>query len=286
MASFLDAATSLRELSIYGCNMEVPADALAIAAALQRNTNIQGLKLTFLDEEILIPVLDSLASEQSTSKLQSLGLTMCSVHQRERKSLRSAILSLLPLHSLLRSLELSHSDNLSHYGFETSLDFAGLFTAVERSPLESLTIECLRSRESCMALFASIPKMQLRTLRFDLYPDYLYNIQDVKGGIIDAVKRNASLRSVIARRDILEDWFDEEDEDELIPYCERNEFLAQWIETPAAVTKAAWPVALCVAQMTGANTVFSILQVLAPSIGPFAGEQCRKRRRPDFYVPS
>jgi hypothetical protein len=50
MASFLDNATSVTTLDIYDCGMEAPGGALAIAAALQRNTNIQRLELCHLDE--------------------------------------------------------------------------------------------------------------------------------------------------------------------------------------------------------------------------------------------
>jgi hypothetical protein len=111
MASFIDNATSVTELILYGCGLEAPADALA--AALERNTNIQRLELLSLDEMILIPLLNSLASEQS--KLQALSLTMCIVHQRERETFHAAILSLLQPHSLLRSLELNdfnpHTDS-------------------------------------------------------------------------------------------------------------------------------------------------------------------------------
>jgi hypothetical protein len=50
----------------------------------------------------------------------------------------------------------------------------------------------------------------------------------------------------------------------LISYSLRNQFLAEWIENPAAVPNAAWLEALDVAQTTGPDTVFHILQALAP----------------------
>jgi hypothetical protein len=72
----------------------------------------------------------------------------------------------------------------------------------------------------------------------------------------------------------------------LISYFARNEFLSQWIENPTVVSKAAWPLALDVAQTTGPGTVFRIMRALAPLLGPFEGEQCRKHRGPDFNLPS
>jgi hypothetical protein len=252
MASFLDTATSVTELNLYVCRVQGPADALAIAAALQRNKNIQRLELRSLDEMLLIPLLNSLASEQSN--LQSLSLTNCSV----RESFRAAISGILHPHSLLRHLELDFLP-----GFEAAEDFSPLFAAVETSPLESFKIKTLRSFES-WALIASIPKMQLRTLEvgvgLDLDPDLWY----MKRDLIGAVKGNATLRTVVARADDSDDWLDNDDRMKLISYSTRNEFLAQWSDNPAVVSDAAWLEALLVARTTGPGTVFHILRTLAP----------------------
>jgi hypothetical protein len=259
MASFLDNATSVTELRLLRCDAEAPADALAIAAALQRNTNIQRLLLARVDERLVIPVLNSLTSGQSS--LQSLVVDTCAVHQRERESFRSAIFSIFQPQSKLCSLELSHAIDLANSGFETAEDFARLFTAVELSPLESFKIGDLVSRVSCMALIASIPKMQLRTLEVRVFP----NLQYMKRDIIEAVKRNASLRTVEITRLVYEgDWLDYNDRMKLIFYSIRNEFL--WCGNPTLVPNAAWPVALVVAQATGPGTVFHILRTLAPSL--------------------
>jgi hypothetical protein len=138
------------------------------------------------------------------------------------------------------------------------------------------------SRESCLALIASIPTMQVENLEFSIYSGF----QHVKAGIVQAVKRNGSLRNVYANKEYCLDWLDDGDSGKLISFTERNKLLVQWTENSTVVPKAAWSEYLVVAQTTGPNTVFSILRALAPSLGPFEGEQCRKRRRPDFYVPS
>jgi hypothetical protein len=92
------------------------------------------------------------------------------------------------------------------------------------------------------------------------------------------VKGNASLCQVVARSN----WLDDDDQKKLICFSARNQVLAQWIDNPNVVSKAAWPEYLAVAQETGQDTVFCILQVLTPCLG----EQRRKCRCPDFYVPS
>jgi hypothetical protein len=273
MVPFLDNATSVRELKLSGCDMETPADALVIAAVFQRNTTVQRLKLEWINEVLMIPLLNSLASEQSKSKLRSLRLLFCAVLQPRLESFRVAMLGILQPDSLLRCLDLSYSG-----GFETAEDFARLFTAVELSPLESFNIRKLPdSEDSCIELIASIPKMQLTTLEVDLDRDLPY----LKRDFIRAVKRNASLRTVVARVGGRDDWLNCDDRQKLVSYSRRNEFLARWSAKPTVVPKAAWPEALDVARTTGPGTVFHILRALASALWTSEGEPCRKRRRSD-----
>jgi hypothetical protein len=58
------------------------------------------------------------------------------------------------------------------------------------------------------------------------------------------------------------DVFEDDARIKLTSYSVRNELLAEWIENPNAVRRAAWPEYLYVAQTTGADTVFPILQAL------------------------
>jgi hypothetical protein len=361
LAAFLDSATSVTAvLELVCCEMDAPGGAFAIAAALQRNTNIQELMLAG-DIMYTIPILNSLASNtsirvfmpcinslpvslavkkvlvsnttmqrfvfkadtldievdifepiaqgliqsksvtavdfdhcefdnqevallfsgtlESKSNLQVLCLDDCSVHVAGQEKFRAAIFSHLQPHSLLRTLELvwSRNFNLSNSGFETCQEFNRLLTAVESSPLECFSIGKIVSRECCLALIASIPKMQLETLGFDLNP----GLQDLKGVIMQAIKRNTSLRTVVAKVGYSEDWLGKDDRKKLNSYSLRNKSLAQWIENPTLVPKAAWSEALDIAQMTGPDTIFRILLALAPSLGPFEGEKCQKRRRSD-----
>jgi hypothetical protein len=104
--------------------------------------------------------------------------------------------------------------------------------------------------------------MQVGTLEFSVHHDLQY----MKTHLIGAIKRNASLRTVVFKRDFLEDWLDYNERMKLISYSIRNEFLLLWSATPAMLPYAAWPEALAVAQTTGPNTVFRILQLLAPAL--------------------
>jgi Ran GTPase-activating protein (RanGAP) involved in mRNA processing and transport len=208
---------------------------------------------------------------ESRSDLQSLALVNCLVSKNGRKSFRTAIINLLQHHSSLRNLELKSNfrwSPLSAYGFRKSRDLNRLLTAVETSRLERFSIGKIVARESCQALITSIPRMQVRTLEFIIHN----TLQDLKGCILEAIRRNASLRTVVVK---VEDNgrksdptpclanYDMEKLMPLISYSARNDFLGhQWIENPNAVPRAAWPEYLDVAQTTGPDTVFRILQAL------------------------
>jgi hypothetical protein len=112
--------------------------------------------------------------------------------------------------------------------------------------------------------------MQVGTLQFAIQGSLL----DLKGGIMGAIKRNASLRTVVANAEYHHNfiWLDDHDTLKLLSYSARNEFLAQWMENPNLLPDAAWPEYLAVAQTTGPDTVFRILQVLTPSLWNVEGE--------------
>jgi hypothetical protein len=203
---------------------------------------------------------------EAKPNLQSLTLSTCTVYEDGKKEFRAAILSLLQPHSMLRNLKLKNDHGvleLSQYGFDTSGNFDPLLAAVESSPLESFSIGPIDSRKSCQALIASIPRMQVQTLELYLHQ----NLQDLKVDLLQAIERNASLRTVVAKNCYNSydhrDLFDDHDKMKLTSYSVRNEFLGQLIENPASVRRAAWPEYLAVAQTAGPDTVIGILRVLA-----------------------
>jgi hypothetical protein len=130
MASFIYTATSVTALAIAGSyGMGDPGGARAIAAALQRSTNLQQLKLHSLHETDLIPIVNSLASKESTSSIKSLSIMCYNVGEEGGVEFHAAISSLLQPHSLLHSLNLYHPINdESYYGLEESHDVNRLFS--------------------------------------------------------------------------------------------------------------------------------------------------------------
>jgi hypothetical protein len=110
------------------------------------------------------------------------------VHPDLREEFRVAICRLLQPQALLRNLELSDCEN----EFDTSQQFTRLLTAVESSHLDRFAIGGIESRECCLALIGSIPKMHLRSLDCSL----AYYLEDMKGGIMGAIKQNPSLHTV------------------------------------------------------------------------------------------
>ena len=68
VSTFLDNASSITSLKLYACDME-PGEreqgASSLAAALQRNTNIETLELNSLEDIYALPILESLRSNTS-----------------------------------------------------------------------------------------------------------------------------------------------------------------------------------------------------------------------------
>jgi hypothetical protein len=282
VGSLLEATTTIKRFVLARCGDLVEVDTLRpIAQGLIQSKSVTDVRFKgcYFDGQEEVSILSNIL--ESKSNLESLSLQNCVVRRAE---FRTTILSLLQPHSSLYSFELinADADDWSLCGFHTSQDFCQLLTAVESSPLERFAIGRIHSSEAFMALIPSIPKMQVETFELTL-GDYL---KDMKEGFMGAVKRNASLLTVVVNI-YGGDWLDNNnDKRKLLSYSARNEFLSQWMENPTVVPKAAWSEYLAVAEITGPETVFRILLSLAPSLGPFEGVQRRKRRRPNFYLPS
>jgi len=70
ISTYVDIASSITSFCIYGCVIDIePTEweqaARSLAAALQRNKNIQSLKIYMLDDTFTIPILESLRSNTS-----------------------------------------------------------------------------------------------------------------------------------------------------------------------------------------------------------------------------
>jgi hypothetical protein len=270
LSRLLESTETLQRFELCVCH-QLEADALRpIVQGLIRSksvTDVSFIGCHFQEKEDVL-ILNSIF--QSKANLHSLAFKSCHFKHSVRQ-FHAALFSLLQPHSLLRSFELCSWHDF--YGFKKTQDFDRLYRAVETSPLERFSIGRIASRKKCQALIASIPKMQVRTLEFNFHHD----LQHMKGHFLHAVKRNASLRTVVDSADKFRTtgeaaWLDDDDREKLNSYSLRNEFLAQWIGNPSVVLRAAWPVALDVAQTTGPDTVFRIFQGLAPSLAPVEDE--------------
>jgi hypothetical protein len=276
LASLVESSATIERLELHD-DGGVQANLFrSIAQSLIQSMSITDVKLEHCRFECQNEVLMLNSILESKSNLQWLSLQHCHADRDVREEFRAAILSLLQPHSSLRSLELINDEqDLSYIGFHTSQHFCQLLTAVESSPLEHLALAIIDSREAFLALIASIPKMHVGTLELMIRHDRF--LEDMTRDFIQAIKRNASLRTVVVKtfhifRD--RDWFeDDADKLKLLAYSARNQFLAQWMENPAVVPDVAWSEYLAaVAQTTGPDTVFSIFLSLTPSLWNEEGE--------------
>jgi hypothetical protein len=97
LAGFLDAATSVTDLCIHGCEMEEAErdqGVIDVAASIQRNTRIRKLRLTLLDGVYLCPILSSLASNSHVRKLE-IGLFHYSSMNSPRREAPDSVKHLL-----------------------------------------------------------------------------------------------------------------------------------------------------------------------------------------------
>jgi LSD1 subclass zinc finger protein len=264
LKNLLESTGTIRQFELTLTRVQAEAGTFhQIAQGIIQSTSVTDVKLEgcwFCNQEVVLLLNNILKSK---SNLQSLNLKDCFVDVHGEESFRTAILSLLQPDSSLRSLALHSDCNLLtgaafSFGFQPYKEFCRFLTAVETSPLERLSIGTIDSREKCLALNASIPKMQVETLELSLQ----HYLQDLKVDFIQAIKQNASLQTVVVTDGKSREWLNEEERMQLNSYTSRNEFLAEWIENPASVPRATWPEYLAVTQTTGPDTVFCILQAL------------------------
>jgi len=80
--------------------------------------------------------------------------------------------------------------------------------------------------------------------------------------------------------------FDDADQTRLVFYADRNERLDQWMDNPETVEHKVWPDALKLVEKAGPNFLFRGLRSVLG--GDSTGSRCgkRKRKRPQFYIPS
>jgi hypothetical protein len=143
--SFLDAATNLKELKL--SSIATASDALGndIAAALQRNTDIEILRLENCCDQLVRPIFQKLASPESTSRLAELtyfprfGLPAASVTESFQHYLRSPVAN-------IQCLVLYNFD-ASEAGFEGVIDSLAANTSVKEVVFEECSIDAGDAQE-------------------------------------------------------------------------------------------------------------------------------------------
>jgi len=374
ISRFVDTASSIKAMVLLKCDIMAPSvereqGAQDLAAALERNTNIEHLDIQFLDDIYAIPILQGLRSNvsltslaiggnssfslaashaiqqlfESNTSIQALELG-CTIFGGEhfhvitraiissnfvsklkfyRCAFRADVGSAAHFRSILQNkrnltgLCLDHCyfiggggqvhetiiSALSQQGsplriFElkqillsnalSNVQFQNLLRAVEKSKLEGFTIGDIQSQQQLHTLTDSIPLMPIKKLEIGVNGDRYDEEENVKQLLLQAVKKNFSLRSVHAySRSGLDsnDIFNAEEKTRLVFYADRNELLDQWATNPEQVNdRKVWPEALKLAEQAGPDSLFRGLHSVLESdyISVRAG---RKRKRPRYYAP-
>ena len=117
---------------------------------------------------------------------------------------------------------------------------------------------------------------------------YLYSDFDEENAehvLLQAVKNNFRLRSFRGERPGRE-LFNDDDKARLVFYANRNERLDQWVDKPETVIdRKVWPEAFKLAEQAGPDSLFRGLRSVLES-DHMSSRSGRKRKRPQFYVPS
>jgi len=151
-------------------------------------------------------------------------------------------------------------------------EFRALLDAAKKSPLEELSFGGISTYLQRRALVESLPVLKIK--KFSLGDENAPN-----QFILQALQRNFSLESASIES------FDDDDNERLQFYLDRNKRLAQWADSPLTVPKLLWPDAVKLAMQAGESTLYQTLLTLSGyAIGSMQGK--RKRKRTSFYEPS
>ena len=249
----------------------------SIAQHLIRSPVVCMLKFSicrFRDEESTALFRSILQNKQN---LTSLCLDNCSFIGGEVHE--TIVSTLLRPDSPLRSFELKERSlgNAMPNG-----QFRNLLRAVEKSKLERFVIGDIESHEQLRTLTESIPRMRVKELQVVTASDE-QNVN--KQLLLQALRKNFSLRSVDGKCATERDLFDADDKTRLVFYANRNKRLDQWVDNPETVEQKVWPEALKLAEKAGPDSLFRGLRlVLESDYGRLRAG--RKRKRPQYYVPA
>jgi len=258
LCSFLDTAIHLTDLMLSNCNLEEGAQgARDVAAALQRNTNIVTLEMTWMNG-FLDPILEGLVSNTCVRSLV-LGMSDESYQHTLTNSARTA------LRVLLKSTRSIQHLGLVRTIFMNAASFRFVLRAVAASKLKSLSVLNLENQRQVEVLADAIPSMKIRKLviYFGYSPSFIANLRLWKRILRRAVQNNFTLQSVESNH---------ANDATMEFYLARNTRLAEWLENPDTVPKHLWKEATTLATKTGPNSLYRVLRKIGPEVLPV----CRK----------
>jgi len=363
IASFLDTAYTLVEVHICTCEL-APAGRRqgvgALAAALQRNTNIQILALSKLDDAVFLPILHGLQQSNTTLtglKVSPVGTASCSAirsflehtssvkvlvlsgiftvdkfypiaqgllssdcitdirfhkclftHEGSALLFRDIVQTKQNVHSLdiwdlyfrnvgnfglheilisilsrpsspLRKfrLEFTNEPRLNLANVFTNDQFVSILEAVAGSKLQRFYVGDINSEPFFQAFTGIVPKLQVEELGFSIQ----FQGERAREQLLQSIKRNSSLRKVTSRGLIRSGGATEK---KVEHYMVRNSCMAEWIENPTTIPERVWFRALHKASEMQPDVLYRALHAIAREIS--TAKTTRKRKRPQFYVPS
>ena len=302
----LETNTCLQSLNLLYGTLGQAVSFLALQHLLESTSSIRCLQLNHhAFEESVRPICQGLIHSTAVSRVQfkscqfytqasadlfrqmidtKPNLQLLSIHQCSFPGNLIALLgatisaALLRPNSLLRTFELIQGDLNS---FFPGPAFGALLSAVGRSSLVRFSIGDLHTDLQFQTLLNSLPAIKITELEFHLVGVAIRVGADRKQLILQAAKRNFSLRSMKASLPsfVGRALFTDDEENSLQFYFDRNERLAQWVANPASVPRLLWPEALGLALEAGEDSLYRSLQaVLGDEVESALGQRKRKRQ--------
>jgi len=166
-----------------------------------------------------------------------------------------------------------------------------LLRSIAKSGLERFKLGNIRP-DLHQSLTTIVPMLKVRELELK----YIYYNERVAHALLDAIRKNFSLRSVVGgvysvMAENIEDssfrreLFTEHDKEKLAFYADRNERLGQWVCNPKTVEKKVWPDALKLAEESGPNSIYQGLRLVVESDYVSLPSRSGKRKRPQNDAP-
>ena len=174
---------------------------------------------------------------------------------------------------------------------ELSLNCWGaLLRSTAKSGLERFKLGNIRP-DLHQSLTTIVPMLKVKELEMK----YIYYDESVAHALLDAIKKNFSLRSVVGGvysveenvEDVhlIRELFTEHDRERLAFYAYRNERLDRWVSNPETVDQKVWPDALKLAEESGPSSIYQGLRLVLESDYVSLPSRSSKRKRPQNDAP-